>query len=294
MSSPPLPPPRSAALSPSRAGDFMQCPLLYRFRVVDRLPEEPSAAAARGTLVHGVLERLFDLPAPERTVEAATALVPGEWERMLGEEPELARVLAADVAVPRTEQEWFAEAARLVDRWFGLEDPTVLEPAERELYVEARVGDLTIRGIVDRLDEAPDGRLRVVDYKTGRAPSETFEGRALFQLKFYALALWRSLGRRPDRLQLVYLRDGQVLWIDPTERELLATERKILALWRAIEQAARTGDWRPNRGRACSWCSFTAICPAWGGTAPALPPDAEQRALDPRAASRTDPVTDAD
>ena len=65
-----------AALSPSRASDFKNCPLLYRFRVVDRLPSAPSPAAARGTLVHAVLERLFDLPARERTIEAAAAVPP--------------------------------------------------------------------------------------------------------------------------------------------------------------------------------------------------------------------------
>ncbi|MGL5830057.1 MAG: PD-(D/E)XK nuclease family protein, partial [Angustibacter sp.] len=43
-----------AALSPSRAADFMQCPLRYRLRVIDRIPEPPSAAATRGTLVHWV------------------------------------------------------------------------------------------------------------------------------------------------------------------------------------------------------------------------------------------------
>src|ERR1700723_4413401 len=58
---------RRRSLSPSRAGDFMTCPLLYRFRVIDRLPEPPSPAAARGTLVHAVLEHLFNRPAPERT-----------------------------------------------------------------------------------------------------------------------------------------------------------------------------------------------------------------------------------
>ncbi|MFE7455246.1 PD-(D/E)XK nuclease family protein, partial [Streptomyces griseus] len=59
---PPLPP---SSLSPSRASDFMQCPLLYRFRVIDKLPEKPSEAATRGTLVHAVLERLFDAPAAD-------------------------------------------------------------------------------------------------------------------------------------------------------------------------------------------------------------------------------------
>lgn len=271
----------------------MQCPMLYRFRVVDRLPEEPSPAAARGTLVHAVLERLFDLPAPGRTLAAASDLVPGEWTRMVQEEPELAALVAAAEGTPSPEA-WYAEAVTLVERWFGLEDPTTLEPAERELYVEAETRGLTIRGVVDRLDEAPDGRLRIVDYKTGRAPSELYEGRALFQLKFYALALWRTRGVLPSRLQLVYLRDGQVLWIDPTERDLLATERKIHALWQAIELAANSGDWRPNRGRACGWCSFQAHCPAWGGTPPELPGDAAVRATDPRAASRTDPLADSD
>jgi putative RecB family exonuclease len=279
------------ALSPSRAADFLQCPMLYRFRVVDRLPEPPSPAAARGSLVHAVLERLFDLPAEERTTANATALLPEAWARMVEQEPALADLLphADDGSV--TVEDWFEQAAAFVERWFTLEDPTVLEPAERELYVEAQVGDLTIRGYVDRLDEAPDGRLRVVDYKTGRAPSETFEARALFQLKFYALALWRSRGVMPSRLQLVYLSDGQVLWIDPTEDELLATERKIRALWAAIEQAATTGDWRARPGRICSWCAHRAVCPAWGGTPPPLPEDATLRALDPRSTGRPDPHT---
>lgn len=271
------------ALSPSRAGDFMQCPLLYRFRVVDQRPEPPSAAAARGTLIHSVLERIFDLPAPERTLEAAVALVQPAWADMLEREPELAE-LAAEVEEDGT--------VVLLDKWFTLEDPTRLEPAERELYVEADLDGLVIRGYVDRLDEAPDGRLRVVDYKTGRAPSETFEGRALFQLKFYALALWRSRGVLPSRLQLVYPRDGLVLWIDPTEAELLATERKIRALWAAIEQAAAQGDWRPRRGRHCSWCAHQSVCPAWGGTPPPLPPDARARALDPRSAGRVEEPAD--
>jgi putative RecB family exonuclease len=261
----------------------MQCPQLYRFRVVDQLPEPVSPAAARGTLVHAVLERIFELPAPQRTVEAAVALVPGEWERLLEEEPTWAELVR---------EEALGEAGKLVKDWFVLEDPTRLEPEETELYVEADLDGLIIRGVVDRLDVAADGRLRVVDYKTGRAPSETFEGRALFQLKFYALALWRSRGVMPSRLQLVYPRDKTVLWIDPTEAELLATERKVLALWAAIEQAALTGDWRPRPSRACRWCAHQALCPAFGGTPPPLPADASTRALDPRAARTTNPTVD--
>lgn len=291
------------ALSPSRASDFMQCPLLYRFRVVDRLPEPPSAAAARGTLVHAALERVFDLPAPERTPEATIALLPSEWARLVEQEPELASLLTGDEPAPTDEDgddlaaretAWFAEAAGFVRTWFTLEDPTRLEPAERELYVEAEVDGLVMRGYVDRLDVAPDGRLRVVDYKTGRSPSELWEGKALFQMKFYALVLWRTRGVIPTLLQLVYLRDGQILRYAPDEHELLATERKIKALWTAIERAADTGDWRPRRSRLCSWCHHKPVCPAWGGTPPPLPVDAGVRALDPRATGQADPADDAD
>ncbi|GAB3497399.1 RecB family exonuclease [Flexivirga lutea] len=279
--------PLRPALSPSRAGDFMQCPLLYRFRVVDRLPEEPSAAAARGTLVHSVLERLFDVPAAERTLEAAVALLEPQWAALVEHEPELASLVGQQSADGRA---WFADAAELVRRWFALEDPTRLEPAERELYVEAEVDGLTLRGYIDRLDEAPGGLLRVVDYKTGRSPSQLFEAKALFQMKFYALVIWRTRGVVPRMLQLVYLGNSEIVRYVPDESDLLATERKVKALWQAIERAAATGDWRPHRTRLCDWCSHQALCPEFGGTPPPLPDGAIGLALDPVRAGETSPV----
>jgi putative RecB family exonuclease len=278
------------ALSPSRAADFKQCPLLYRFRAVDRLPSPPSPAAARGTLVHAVLERLFDAPAAMRTPEAAVELIGPQWDRLVEAEPELAAMLREDAEL--TSDGWFADAAELVERWFSLEDPTRLEPAERELYLEVDVDGLTLRGYVDRLDVAPDGAMRVVDYKTGRAPSELFEGKALFQMKFYALALWRSRGEIPRMLQLVYLGNGEIVRYAPDEQDLEALERNLKAVWQAIERAARTGDWRPRTSRLCDWCEFRDLCPAFGGTPPPLPEDAVIRALDPAVTGATDPLSE--
>ncbi len=266
-----------SSLSPSRAGDFMRCPLLYRFRVIDKLPEKPSAAATRGTVVHAVLERLFDVPATERTPVRARSMVAGEWERLLAARPELAQ-LFADEAAPAEEEaaqrlaRWLADAEALVERWFTLEDPSRLEPAERELYVETELeSGLRLRGYVDRLDVAPTGDLRVVDYKTGKAPRPEYAAEPLFQMKFYALVLWRLRGVVPRRLQLVYLGSGEVVTYDPGEPELLAVERKLEALWEAIQRATASGDWRPRPSRLCDWCDHQAVCPEFGGTPPAYP-----------------------
>jgi putative RecB family exonuclease len=256
------------SLSPSRAADFMTCPLLYRFRVIDRIPEVPSPAAARGTLVHAVLERLFDEPASGRTPAAARTLLDPQWERLAAAEPRLSELFTGEAE----RRVWLDEAALMLDRYFTLEDPTRIEPSHREMSVRTLLASgLTLRGYIDRLDIAPSGEIRIVDYKTGTAPREEYEARALFQMKFYAVVLWRTMGTIPRMLQLIYLGNGEIVRYGPDEADLLATERKINALWQAIDRARTSGDWRPRQSRLCEWCSYQALCPVFGGTPPPLP-----------------------
>ncbi|OEJ96948.1 recombinase RecB [Streptomyces thermolilacinus SPC6] len=249
----------------------MQCPLLYRFRVIDKLPEKPSPAATRGTLVHAVLERLFDDPAAERTAPKARAMVPGQWSRLLESRPELESLFEDDEDGERLAR-WLREAEELVERWFTLEDPTRLEPAERELFVETELeSGLRLRGVIDRVDVAPSGEVRIVDYKTGKAPRPEYGDSALFQMTFYALVVWRLKGVLPRRLQLVYLGSGDVVTYDPVMADLRRVERKLLALWDAIRKATETGDWRPRPTKLCGWCDHRAFCPEFGGTPPVYP-----------------------
>jgi len=254
-------------LSPSRAADFKTCPLLYRFRTIDRLPEQPTPDQARGTLVHAVLEHLFDLPAAERTHAAAAGLVTPQWERLVEGAPPL-----ADLFAEGGQEQFLASAGELLEGYFAVEDPSRLEPAERESLISAVVDErLLIRGYVDRLDVSPAGDLRVVDYKTGGVPREAFEARALFQLKFYALVLWRTRGVVPRILRLLYLRDREICDYAPDPEELVRFERTLLALWQAIDRATAERDFRPKPSRLCDWCSHQALCPAYGGTPPPFP-----------------------
>jgi putative RecB family exonuclease len=268
-------PPRRPALSPSRANDFLQCPLLFRFRTVDRLPEPPSSAAARGTLVHAVLERLYDAPLGERTPQAALDLLPGEWDRLVETEPRYAQLFTSGGDAEGTSvEDWLGTAGKLLGTYFTLEDPNRLEPESRELRVESQLDDgPLLRGIIDRIDVAPNGMVRVVDYKSGKSPRPGFESSALFQMRFYGLVVWRERGVLPAMLQLVYLGDGQVLRAQPTERELEVTETKVRGIWDAIEAAARRGEFTPKRSKLCGWCAHQAVCPEFGGTPPLVTPD---------------------
>jgi putative RecB family exonuclease len=289
--------PRYPSLSPSRAADFKTCPLLYRFRTIDRLPEQPTSDQLRGTLVHAVLERLFDLPAAERTPQAATDLVEPQWRRLVEEQPELASLFATEAQSPEqatdaqgadhaeqvadqlSDAEFLASARSLLGGYFTVEDPRRIEPAERESLISTLVDEqLLIRGYIDRLDVSPGGDLRVVDYKTGGAPREAFEARALFQLKFYALVLWRTRGVVPRVLRLLYLKDAEICDYAPDSEELVRFERTVVALWRAIEQAIANQDFRPKPSRLCGWCSHQALCPAFGGTPPPYPAERAQPA----------------
>ncbi len=269
--------PRRPALSPSRAADFKQCPLLYRFRAIDRLPETPSRVQVRGTVVHAVLERLFALPPDRRDPEAGRELVDPVWGDVLAGSPELAELFAG----PEDPElaEWLDSARALVDAYFALEDPRLVQPEACELLVEANLpgGDtegsqpLLLRGYIDRLDVAPTGEIRVVDYKSGAAPRDVFEAKARVQMKFYALVLLRIRGVVPRQLRLMYLADRQALSYTPDEGELVRFERTLAAIWSAILRAAGSGDFRPSPSRMCGWCEHKPRCPAFGGTAPPYP-----------------------
>lgn len=261
------------SLSPSRASDFKTCPLLYRFRTIDRLPEAPSRAAVRGTVVHTVLERLFDLPSAQRTVRAAQQLVEPAWRALLAEEPELAALFADEADLTA----WLDSAGELVEGYFAIEDPSRLEPAAREELVETVIDGLRLRGYVDRLDVSSSGDVRIVDYKTGTIPREAFEAKALFQMKFYALMLWRTRGVVPRQLKLIYLSDRDTLTYMPEQDELVRFERTLKAIWVAIARAAEARDFRPSPSRLCDWCDHQVRCPAFGGTPPPFPADALSR-----------------
>jgi putative RecB family exonuclease len=249
-------------LSPSKASAFTDCPLAFRLSIIDRIPEPPSPQAVKGTLVHAALERLFcdHLPG-HRTIEAGLEALELAWAD-IQDDPEFVELaLGAEEA-----SEFRADAQVLVHNYFRIEDPNGVRTVGVELGLETRIGDMVLRGIIDRLDVTEDGELVVIDYKTGRAPSIQFEKSRMNGVHTYALLCERVLGRSPSQVKLLYLRDPVEVVATPTEQSVRGHRQRTVAVWSAIERACEREDFRPRPSGLCRFCNFQHLCPAFAAT----------------------------
>lgn len=253
--------PLPTSLSPSKVSTFKDCALAFRFSAIDKLPEPPSLPAVKGTTVHRALELLFAAEPADRTPELAQECLQEALLEQRSSEEYLGLGLDATA-----EAAFGADAATMVERYFTLEDPRTITPVGLELMLEADVGGVLVRGIIDRLEEDAQGDLVVTDYKTGRTPSVHQEQSRLGGVHFYAFLCQQVLGRIPARIQLVYLGgEPQIITTTPSEQSVRGMQKKIGAIWSAVERACELDDFRPKQSALCNWCAFQAYCPAFGG-----------------------------
>jgi putative RecB family exonuclease len=244
-----------ARLSPSRAIEYAQCPRRFFYRSVVGLPDPPTAATAKGTWVHSALEDTFDLPADERTLDAALAALAAAADRMREDEQIAAFIDDPNVA---------AGAAEAVRNWFTIEDPRRFEPHGRELRMDTKIGRVPVVGVIDRIDRLGDGWC-ITDYKTGKQPDLRWAEKAFFAMRVYAALTEQELGGEVSKLRLVYLsRTGPdaVLAMTIGRAEVLAAREEMSQRWSAITRSARLADWPTRTSALCGWCPFSDICPA--------------------------------
>lgn len=281
--------PLPTSLSPSKVTTFKDCALAFRFSAIDRLPEAPSPWTFKGTLVHRALERFFWSTAPaERRLDRALLELAAAWEEA-EREPELGELgLSGDA-----HEALRLDTEALVRRYFELEDPGLVTPVGLELTLEARVGRMLLRGIIDRLDVDEEGELVVTDYKTGRVPSESREQGRMGGVHFYAFLCEQVFGRPPARVQLLYLSEPLAIVATPSKQSLRGLQRRAEAIWSAVERACRDEDFRPHPSGLCPHCSYRSYCPAFGGdpslAASSSPIVKSAKVTMPRPANRSGP-----
>ena len=168
---------------------------------------------------------------------------------------------------PDEEAAFATHAAELVRRYFDIEDPNTVRAVGLELKLEAVLpgSSLRMRGIIDRLDLDDDGELIVTDYKTGRVPGPMHENARLLGVHFYAFLCEQVFGRRPKKVQLLYLSEPMAISTLPSEQSIRGLTTKTRAVWQAIELACQREDFRPRQSRLCSFCAYQSLCPVYGG-----------------------------
>ena len=249
------------SLSPSRVESFLSCPLAFRFTSIQRLPDPPTQATTRGSLVHRALELLFLLPPAERTPRALDHCVADAIAEYQADPDFTGLELDDD-----TTQRFFAECRELAANYMTLEDPRRVRAIGLELLLEAPVSEgLMLRGIIDRLELDDDGELIVTDYKTGRAPHPNYERKSLSGVQFYAFLCESVFGRIPAAVRLMYLKSGEVITAVPSAQSTRYMTTRTNAVWKAVATACERDDFRPKPSTLCNYCAYQRWCPEYGG-----------------------------
>lgn len=255
-------------VTPAKLASWMDCPRRYRMTYLDRpAPSRggPWAHSTLGVVVHNALRAFFDIPTPQRTPEAAAALVVANWRDEGFADPQQAAVYRERA------QDWVSGYIAGID--------ATIDPIGVERWVSAPVGTIIAEGRVDRIDER-DGELVIVDYKTGKHALTTDDARGSQALAMYAVAARRTLRRPCTRVELHHLPSGTVaVWehTDQTlQRQVGRAEEAAADLTVAAEKLAEGTPadevFPPSTGRHCSWCDFRRHCPEGQAAAPDLDP----------------------
>ena len=258
---------RPEYLSPSSIETFQQCPLKYKLSKIDKLEEGQEEYHIRGKFVHEVLEELFKLPADERTLATAMAIMRRVWTQKPTDEDgnELPSWEEQAIEIGLTEQE--IKMMRWKSRWgvenyFQMEDPALITPGGIETALLVEIEGVPIKGFVDRWDPFDEG-VRVVDYKTGRVPWKKDYDKKFQQLMIYADGLTVLTGLPARELNLLYVKDGVRLKKTVRQSDLDTMRQTLTDTWTAVTVRCEKGEFEPKVNQFCNWCAFKPICPAW-------------------------------
>lgn len=241
-------------LSPSSAAMFKQCPLRWKFRYRDHLPDPAGPAALVGTLAHRILELLLNEAPANRTPDRAKELASAAW-------PEFS--ISADyvgLELDGAAQRRFKwQVWQAVTGLWLLEDPASVQVEATEQRVETMLGGVPFLGVVDRVDREADG-IVVTDYKSGRPPLANRQDEKLDQVLLYAGAVAATTGCQPRRARLLYL-GSTVIEAESSAGRVQDAVGRLAGTWATLNEHHAADNFPPQPGPLCGWCPFADGCP---------------------------------
>jgi RecB family exonuclease len=256
----PTPPPRDPAirLSFSRVDSYERCPLLFRFRYVDKLPSTPSPDLSWGSAIHAALEVWWSqkLPSPP-PVEVLYRALYEHWEDTGFADMDRERKLV-----------WYRHARDVLSRHHELYAADYRPAVACEQWFELDLGDgVAVRGSIDHVARTPSGGLGIVDWKTNRRARSRSEVASSLQLAIYALAARELWGREPEWVALDFVVPGLRVSVDRSEIDADGAVARIRDVARRIADEQFPASPSP----LCGWCDYRSLCPAFEGEGPDVP-----------------------
>jgi DNA helicase-2/ATP-dependent DNA helicase PcrA len=234
---------RGLMLSASDIDTYRICPLKYKFARVFRIPQEPTIHQRFGIVLHQVLERFHssgggDLPSLMDLFEAC-------WRRSgFGDSDD--------------EQQFRERAVAALERYWRLDRESESRPVWFERSFASRLGPHLLRGRVDRVDRHPDGSFELIDYKTGKAKTES-ELREDVQLSLYQMGARESWRLETSAQSYFYVLTGEKVPVEHSDEEL----DRVRATVSEIAGGILKQDFEPKPSpEVCSFCDYRIICPA--------------------------------
>lgn len=254
-------------LSHSSISLYKECPQKYKFKYVDKIPEKPRHYFSFGNSVHTALEFFYGVKGPEP--------------------PSLAEVLrhfkenwkSAGYKDAAQEAEYFQDGQDILSAFHKKHAAAFTPPFFVEYNFNLLVKNVPVTGKIDRVDKLPDGRLAILDYKTGKSiPAARVLDDA--QLTMYQLACEVALGAEVGRLTLYHLPSLKEHVSERHDSSLVDTvTKRVVDTAAAIE--AEKFEPAPEE-RKCLWCDYKPLCPIFSSQfpSPSPPPVAAGRDAD--------------
>lgn len=256
---------KKLSFSYSKMGMYKECPQKYKFRYVHMLPEQPKYYFAFGSALHEVMEYIYNPTNPSfPTLEQALSFFKTHWDSTSFDQKGYASM--------EKEALGFAEGQRIITAYYGKHANSFAHPLSVEMKSTLDMDGLSLISILDRIDYWGQGRVRILDYKTGKTVQREPD-----QLLMYQKVAENS----PAVLRLVQQADPSVKEIKveklsfyhlPTLQELSferGSDKEMYEFWQRVLGVAdeiRAGKFDPQpEENKCRWCDYRNICPVFTG-----------------------------
>ena len=256
---------KNLSFSYSKMGMYKECPQKYKFRYVHMLPEKPKYYFAFGTAMHAVMEFIYN---PQKavfpTLQEALQFFDVTWNKTSYEQKGYASV--------QKELEGYAEGRRILESYYAKNAATFEHPLSVEIKSTLELDGLNLISILDRMDYLGDGKIKILDYKTGKTVQREPDQLYMYQKVVENSPVIKALVQAKDPAAKE-VRVGELSFYHlPSLTEMKferAPDKEIFSFWQNVLQIAdkiRAGQFPPTPGEnQCRWCDYRNLCPVFTG-----------------------------